>query len=160
MMMSIQRRLMVAAAMICVAVTGVLTAAPASAATDSEVPTATMSGASAGGVHAFYAAGKYYYICVGSDGSTWTVGNGKSVATGCRGAEAVQQFLESGQHVWTKSLSPSGKYVHTKFTGTADCYIAIGTTTIAILNFEDSWIWYGTTAASTYGLHSCLSGTA
>ena len=130
-------------------------AAPANAATPTTVP-AAVAGPSA--VHPDYPAGKYFYVCYSSAGTSVTLKDGQAVYSGCRGAASVSQYLESGKLVQHQSLTPGGSTAHAKFTGSADCYVAIGVAAFAVLTYADSWVWYVGTAPTAYGLHACISG--
>ena len=136
-----------------------LTAAPANAAAPSKAEGVAVSPAAPeSAVKPNYPAGKYFYVCYSTAGTSVTLKDGQSVASGCRGAAYVAQYLESGQLVQTQSLTPGGSPAHPKFTGTADCYVAIGVAAFAVLTAADSWVWYVGTAPTIYGLHACVSG--
>ncbi|MCS6577455.1 MULTISPECIES: hypothetical protein [Curtobacterium] len=138
--MRFKNRFALTAVALCTLAAGTITAGPAMASAD------YVAGAD-------YAAGKYHYQCIGADGRVWSVGPRKSVAATCKGANAVSQYLDSGQHVWTHALTPSGKLA--TFKGGADCYIAVGGAAFAALTFEDTWVWYVGTGFAAAGLHSC-----
>lgn len=166
----------------CLALASALTAAPANAVTPTSAPstasvekanaTTTVEPDSPAGftaeviandnlqlgataVHPNYPAGKYYYVCVSTDGSSYTLLYGVSTTT-CHGA-FLQQWLESGQFVQTIALTPSGNPA-TIVTIAPDCLVAIATGVVAVLTVENSWAWYTTAALSGYGLHACVSG--
>jgi hypothetical protein len=96
--------------------------------------------------------GTYVWVCVGTDGNSYTLKKGVKITT-CHGSY-LQQYI-GGHFIKAFPLTLSGKIGKSKPL-TADCIIAVGTTAVGILTSADGISWV-VTVVGLYGLHSCVA---
>jgi hypothetical protein len=102
-------------------------------------------------------AGQYTYVCVSTDGSSYTVPQGAALST-CKGSY-LQKYI-NGQHVSSVNLTTSGAIADPNAID-MDCLVAVvgtGASAYGIVQTAGAGIIaYVGLASSVYGLKSCVA---
>lgn len=102
-------------------------------------------------------AGQYEYVCVGIDGSSYSMAKGSALST-CKGSY-LQKYI-NGQQVSTTALTTDGAIADPNAIN-MDCVVAIvgtGASAYGIVQTAGTGvIAYVGLAASVYGLKSCVA---
>ncbi|ALV47913.1 hypothetical protein MB46_19805 (plasmid) [Arthrobacter alpinus] len=96
-------------------------------------------------------AGKYYYNCVNTNGTSYFVPAGADLST-CKGSY-LQTYI-NGVQIRVASLTTAGALANPAAI-TMDCAVAVVGAAILVVTAEFSWVYVASAAIGGYGLKSC-----